>query len=261
MIPMNAPVSSRPSMSPRISRSSVSDSNEKGHDQVMLLTLTAFDKEPYLHLIRARGNTIRGVVDELKPKLNLANALDAGCGVGFFAQALHECGLYVRGFDGRLENVVEARHRFPRIPFGQGDIEDPDIARLGVFDPVLCFGLLYHLENPMLAIRHLRALTGKGLLLESMSLPGADPGIMMREEPSQEVQSLTDIALYPSEGCLVKMLYRAGFAAVYRVAVMPAHDDFRETSEHARRRTILFASVAPVRASCLEVICGAARSS
>ena len=82
MIPMNAPVSSPSSMSPRISRSSVSDSNAKGRDQTMSLTLTAFDKKPYLQLIRARGNTIRGVVDELKPKLNLANALDAGwCGL------------------------------------------------------------------------------------------------------------------------------------------------------------------------------------
>jgi hypothetical protein len=87
-----------------------------------------------------------------------------------------------------------------------------------------------------------------------MCLPGADPGMMTREEPSQEDQRLTDIALYPSEGCLVKMLYRAGFAAVYRVAAMPDHDDFRETSEHARRRTVLFASVAPLRASCLEAI-------
>ncbi len=76
----------------------------------------------------------------------------------------------------------------------------------------------------------------------------------MREEPSQEDQSLTDIALCPSEGCLVKMLYRAGFPAVYRVAAMPDHDDFRETSEHARRRTVLFASAAPVRSSCLEAI-------
>ena len=218
------------------------------------LALTAFDKRHYLELIRARGDTIRRVVAHLKPEMSLANALDAGCGVGFFAQALEECGLYVRGFDGRLENVLEARRRFPRIPFGQGDIEEPDIARLGTFDLVLCFGLVYHLENPMLAIRHLRALTGKGLLLESMCVPGAEAGMMLRSEPLQEDQSLTDIALCPSEGCLVKMLYRAGFGEVYRVvaSAMPDHDDFRETSEHARRRTVLFASTAPVGASCLE---------
>jgi FkbM family methyltransferase len=253
MTPLDASVSSPSSLSSS-SPSAAPNYNWWGGDHTVSLTLTAFDKKPYLELIRARGDTIRHVVDELKPALSLANALDTGCGVGFFTEALHECGLYVRGFDGRLENVIEARRRFPRIPFGQGNLEDPDIARLGVFDLVLCFGLLYHLENPMLAIRHLRALTGKGLLLESMCLPGAEPGMMMREEPSQEDQSLTDIALYPSEGCL-KMLYRAGFAAVYRVYAMPDHDDFRETSRHARRRTVLFAAAeAPARASCLEQI-------
>jgi FkbM family methyltransferase len=245
MVPVNAGVSSLRAVPERDSR---------GGGSTVSLALTPFDQRHYLELIRARGDTIRRVVAQLKPEMGLANALDAGCGVGFFAQTLGECGLYVRGFDGRLENVVEARRRFPRIPFGQGNVEDPDIARLGTFDLVLCFGLVYHLENPMLAIRHLRALTGKGLLLESMCLPGAEAGMMLRSEPSQEDQSLTDMALCPSEGCLVKMLYRAGFAAVYRVAssAMPDHDDFRETPEHARRRTVLFASVTPVTASCLE---------
>ncbi|HEY2613608.1 MAG TPA: hypothetical protein VGI94_22565, partial [Reyranella sp.] len=56
-----------------------------------------------------------------------------------------------------------ARKRFPDIPFAQGDIENAGIVALGRFDLTLCFGLLYHLENPMLAIRHLRALSGQGL--------------------------------------------------------------------------------------------------
>ena len=207
------------------------------------ITLTEFDQRRYLRLINARGKTIRSVIAELKAVLGLATALDAGCGVGFFAQILQECGLRVEGFDGRMENIVEARKRFPEIPFEQGDIENPGILTLGKFDLTLCFGLLYHLENPMLAIRHLRALTGKGLLLESMCIPGNGAGMVWREEPAAADQSLTDIALYPSEACLVKMLYRAGFAAVYRVAELPDHDDFRETPLHARRRTVLFAAV------------------
>ncbi len=112
------------------------------------------------------------MVRALKPALGLRNALDAGCGVGFFAQTLTELGLETRGFDGRFENVVEARKRFPQIAFERGDIESAEIAALGTFDLVLCFGLLYHLENPMRAIRHLRALTGQGLLIESMCVPG-----------------------------------------------------------------------------------------
>jgi FkbM family methyltransferase len=218
------------------------------------ITLTQFDQRHYLKLIQARGETIQRLVTGLKPALDLATAMDAGCGVGFFADILQDCGLSVGGFDGRMENVAEARKRFPGIPFEQGDIQDPGIRALGKFDLVLCFGLLYHLENPMLAIRHLRSLTGKGLLLESMCLPGDQAGMIVREEPSREDQSLTEIALYPSESCLVKMLYRAGFAAVYRTAVLPDHDDFRDTPEHTRRRTVLFASLAAITFPGLEII-------
>src|SRR6202048_3475496 len=218
------------------------------------IKLTEFDQRRYLRLINAGGETIRRVVAELKRALGVATALDAGCGVGFFAQILQECGLSAGAFDGRMENIVEARKRFPEIPFEQGDIESPGILALGKFDLTLCFGLLYHLENPMLAIRHLRALTGKGLLLESMCIPGDSAGMVWREEPSALDQSLTDIALYPSEACLVKMLYRAGFAAVYRVAELPDHDDFRETPLHARRRTVLFAAAVPVRVAGFERI-------
>ena len=211
--------------------------------ETFTVNLTEFDQRHYVKLIRARGETIRRVVTELRQELGLASAVDAGCGVGFFSQILQECGLSIRGFDGRTANIAEARQRFAGIPFEQGDIESVEILKLGAFDLTLCFGLLYHLENPMLAIRHLRALTGKGMLLESMCIPGNGAGMMLREEPSAADQSLTDIALYPTESCLVKMLYRAGFGAVYRVAELPDHDDFRGTAEHMRRRTVLFAAV------------------
>src|SRR5712664_2651602 len=207
---------------------------------------TVFDQSHYLKMIEARGRTIRRMVNKLKPVLNLSTALDAGCGVGFFSKILQEAGLEVHAFDGRTENVEQARARFPGISFAQGDVENPEIRKLGEFDLVLCFGLLYHLENPFSAIRNLRAVTRKGLLLESMCLPDHKPWMLLRKELSLEDQSLTDVAFYPSEGCFVKMLYRAGFAGVYRVRVPPAHDDFHDTPEHARRRTVLFASAEKV---------------
>src|SRR5713226_7194742 len=208
--------------------------------------LTPFDQKEYRRLIEARGETILRIVKGLKPALELCNAVDAGCGVGFFSQTLSECGLNVCGFDGRAENVAEARRRFPHIPFEQGDIEERGVLELGRFDLVLCFGLLYHLENPLRAIRNLRGLTEKCLLLESMCLPEEKPSMLLREEPRQEDQGLRDMACYPSEGSLVKMLYRAGFGMVYRVIPLPDHEDFRETAEHARRRTVLLASTAAI---------------
>jgi FkbM family methyltransferase len=210
------------------------------------LKLTPFDQRQYRKLIAARAETIRRVARRLKPVMGLATALDAGCGVGFFSQTLEECGLRVRGFDGREENIVEARKRFPGLAFETADIEERSVLGLGRFDFVLCCGLMYHLENPLLAMRHLRALTDKWLLLESMCIPDEKPSMLLREEPRTDDQSLTDIACYPSEGTLVKMLYRAGFAVVYRVTPLPEHDDFRDTPDHLRKRTVLLASSAPV---------------
>jgi tRNA (mo5U34)-methyltransferase len=220
------------------------------------LKLTPFDQKEYRSLIAARGKTIERVVKKLKPALGLSTAIDAGCGVGFFSRTLEESGLNACGFDGRAENIAEARRRFPEIPFERADIEDEKTLCLGRFDLVLCFGLVYHLENPLVAMRHLHALTEKCLLLESMCIPDEKPTMLLREEPRQDDQSLTDMACYPSEGSLVKMLYRSGFRAVYRVAPLPAHDDFEETREHSRRRTVLLASTKPIDVAgfrlCLE---------
>ena len=206
------------------------------------LALTPFDQRQYRRLIATRAETIRRVVGKLMPVLGLTNALDAGCGVGFFSKTLEECGLDVCAFDGRAENVVEARKRFPSVPFETADIEDRNTLELGRFDFVLCCGLIYHLENPLLAIRNLRALTEKCLLLESMCIPDKNPSMLLREEPRVDDHSLTDMACYPSEGSLVKMLYRSGFSAVYRVTPLPQHDDFQDTPEHERKRTVLLAA-------------------
>jgi FkbM family methyltransferase len=218
------------------------------------IKLTPFDQREYRRLIEARGETIRRVITKLKPAFGLSNALDAGCGLGFFSQTLTECGLNVCGFDARAENVEEAQRRFPGIPFGVGNAEDRGVLHLGRFDLVLCFGLLYHLENPLLAIRNLRAITEKCLLLESVCVPDERPTFLLREEPGQQDQSVAEVACYPSESSLVKMLYRSGFKNVYRITDLPNHEDFRETPDHARRRTMLLASSVPMEISGFQLV-------
>jgi len=210
------------------------------------LKLTAFDQRKYRKIIAARAETIRRVVSKLNPLFRFSTALDAGCGVGFFSKTLEDCDLRVCGFDGREENVAEARRRYPSVPFETADIEHDTIRQLGRFDFVLCCGLLYHLESPLRAVRNLRALTEKCLLLESMCTQDTSASLLLRAEPNAEDQSLTDLAWYPSESALVKMLYRSGFATVYRVVPLPAHEEFRDTAEATRRRTILLASSAPI---------------
>ncbi len=201
-----------------------------------------FDAPHYDRLNESRSVWLDSLLDSLSVRPDLRTALDAGCGMGFFSAHLFRSGLEVSGFDVRADTIVEARRRHPEVTFHVGDAEDVHIRELGRFDCVLCFGLLYHLENPFLAVRNLHALAGKILIIESMITPGPAPVATLMSETQGEDQGLHHIAFVPSEPSLLKMLYHAGFANVYMTTTLPDHDDFRENLLHRRRRTMLVAS-------------------
>jgi FkbM family methyltransferase len=212
---------------------------------------SVFDNPEAIQIVEARQAAVRPLLTFLHKELGMRTAVDVGCGVGRFSSFLQHLDFEVVGIDGREVNVAEARRRQAGAEFHHGDVESQSVLRLGSFDLVFCMGLLYHLENPLLAIRRLRALTQKVLLLESMCIPDDRSSLLLRTELPLENQSLTAVAFYPSEACLVKMLYRAGFTAVYRLASLPDHDDFRETPKHFQRRTVLLASAVPLASSLL----------
>ena len=133
-----------------------------------------FDEPHYRRLVESRGDFIRLIASTLKHRLDLNRALDVGCGLGDFSGILVQLGFNVTAIDGRSDNVEEASRRFRGVRFLQGDAEDSALQRMGTFDLVLCFGLVYHLENPFRAIRNLFALTGSALMLESMCMPDQD---------------------------------------------------------------------------------------
>ena len=64
-------------------------------------------------------------------------------------------------------------------------------------------------------------MTRKLLLIESYATPQKQTALYLREEADLEDQSLTNLALYPSETTLIKICYRIGFAGVYRFLRCP----------------------------------------
>jgi SAM-dependent methyltransferase len=213
-----------------------------------------FDTPHYRLIDEARISLFRELLPQCAQKLDLRSALDAGCGVGHFSGLLRDLHFRTMGFDGRIDNVEEARRRYPDVEFRVGDVEDPGIERLGSFDLVLCVGLLYHLENPFRAIRNISRLTSRLLLIESMCTGEKWPLLRLREEGSGEDQGLRYIAFYPSEACLIKMLYRSGFTSVYRFTRLPEHPDFRQSWSRQRMRTLLAASSATIDLPFLDLV-------
>ena len=211
-----------------------------------------FDLRHYELLNRARGDVVVRLLTELRPKLGLRTAVDVGCGVGHFSGLLQSQGLETTGVDGRKENSEEAARRNQGIPFHTINAEDSQLVSLGRFDLVFCFGLLYHLENPLRAIRHLSAMTNNLLLIEAVIFPGDEPGMVLIDEFELDDQGLEHIAFYPTESCLVKMLYRAGFLRVYGLKKQPDHPEYHQSPASRRVRTMLAASCGPL--DCAQLV-------
>ncbi len=213
-----------------------------------------FDQPHYQSIDEARKPLLREVLSRWKQQLGLQTAIDVGCGAGHFSVLLRDLGFQLMAIDGRQDNVEEARRRCPGIEIQTADVEDSALAQLGAFDLVLCLGLLYHLENPFRSIRNLRELTSKLLVIESMCTTEELPVLHLREEGPTEDQGLRHIAFYPSEACLVKMLYKAEFSSVFRFCRMPDHEDFRATHFRRQARTMLVASREPFRSGFLTLL-------
>jgi len=206
-----------------------------------------FDLPHYRALDQARIEFLRGLLPQWKSDLQLTSALDVGCGVGHFAALLHELGFDVTAVEGRAENAEEARSRVAGLKVYVGEAEEIASVGIGSSDLVLALGLLYHLENPFRVVRQLRSVTRKLLVVESMCMDDPNPVLYLRDEGHGEDQGLRYVAFYPTEACLAKMLYRAGFPFVYRFLKLPAHPDFSASWRKHRVRTMLAASTEPLK--------------
>jgi len=211
-----------------------------------------FDAAHYESLNTSREAVASALLAQLKEPLQLRTAIDVGCGLGYFAALLKSLGFEVSAVDGRQQNVEEASRRNPDIEFSCCDAQSSELPKKGKFDLVFCFGLLYHLENPFLTIRYLRQMTKNLLLVEGVIYPGADPIMGLVDEGLTEDQGLNHVAFYPTESCLVKMLYRSGFSHVYRFHPLADHPEYRSTSRSRQVRTMLSASPTPLSTPLLQ---------
>jgi tRNA (mo5U34)-methyltransferase len=145
----------------------------------------AIDSGPELRSVHeTRRETIEPVVRKALAAAGPgATLLDLGCNEGWFGHMALEWGAArVVGVDVRALNIRRARlirdhFGIPgdRLEFQQVSIHDLDPERLGTFDVVLFLGLIYHLENPIGALRVARALTDGLVVVESQLTSENEP--------------------------------------------------------------------------------------
>ncbi len=181
-----------------------------------------------------------------------ATALDLACCEGWFSHRLLEWGAErVVGVDLREVSIQRAelmRDHFgipsDRLTFVRSDVFDLDLRALGQFDVVLVLGLVYHLEDPVGAVRRARTLTRSLCVIESQltrqdrpivhgwgspePLLTAEASFAAIVEPDAQHNQLASapgiLSLIPNAAAFEQMARVAGFERVELAQARPDHD-------------------------------------
>jgi SAM-dependent methyltransferase len=98
------------------------------------------------------------------------SVLEVGAGIGLLTGYFEEQGCRMLSTDARPENLAEITRRYPHRKVARLDLEHPEeVAALGRFDVVFCYGTLYHLGTPEAALRALSEVSDMILVESSLS--------------------------------------------------------------------------------------------
>jgi len=184
------------------------------------------------------------------------SALDLASHQGWFAVKMAQTGFSpVLGIDARESHVSDSQlisdiYGLEDLTFQQGDIHAQDTGQLGQYDVVLMLGLLYHLENPIGALRTCRELCSNLCIIETQIVPGisgyVDYGSYQYVRPLKgsfgvidetddthgPEASITGICLVPSLEALLWTLRKVGFSDV--AVLEPPEDAYEQLRYHKR---------------------------
>jgi len=115
-----------------------------------------------------------------------------------------------------------------------GDFMTYDLASLGTFDVTLFLGVLYHLTDPLTALRRLRSVTREIAVVETaaMAIEGQDRPLL-EFAPGAEIKNDPTNWVIPNEQGAIELVRAAGFEEVTPVARLfpearsPGVTDFR----------------------------------
>jgi tRNA (mo5U34)-methyltransferase len=196
---------------------------------------------------QTRVDMIFREIDRRYPQgLKGIRCLDVACNEGYFSHLLYQRGADVSGIDIRPSNIERALAI--RDVYGL----DSDRLRFKVFDfyelsseteaceIVLFLGLLYHLENPMLAIRKLHRLTKQFCVIETqltrqhsaVTAGWGETGVFLELPASMAIHRETDadennlasfhtLSFIPNAAAVHLMLESAGFREVAQAKALP----------------------------------------
>jgi tRNA (mo5U34)-methyltransferase len=151
--------------------------------------------------------------------------LDIACNGGFWSVQCALLGAQVTAFDSRPEMVEQARGLCRLAGVAEPRLEvmnywEMSPERLGgKFDLVLNLGILYHLPDPLAALRAALSVTGGVMVLDTFVHRSRAPLIRIQWEGTEAVFNASEagIVAYPSRSSVAMMLAQLGATQVREV--------------------------------------------
>jgi hypothetical protein len=142
---------------------------------------TTMGKEQVLIADSAMWTSIEKTINLFTPpgleNRSKLRAVDLGCLEAGFSVELARMGIDTLGIEAREENIekceyVKSNLNLPNLNFAQDDVRN--LAKYGKFDITICYGLLYHLNDPIQFLKTVSECTTRVLFLNTHFAPDRD---------------------------------------------------------------------------------------
>ncbi|KIC93817.1 class I SAM-dependent methyltransferase [Flavihumibacter solisilvae] len=139
-----------------------------GNDQVLIADS---------HVWKSVEKTLNLLLPLMGKEKRDMRVVDLGCLEGGYTVEFARMGFQAIGIDAREENIancnyVKSHLNLPNLSFAKDDARN--VQNYGNFDITLCYGLLYHLDNPVEYLKTLGNCTSKILFLHTHVAPERD---------------------------------------------------------------------------------------
>ena len=227
------------------------------HDDILFIRNTeknkvvdAFRADSYVRHNQRRLEHLASLGLDLHNK----QVLEVGAGIGDHTGFYLDRGCTVMTSDARPENLMALQERFvgnSAVRITSLDMDQP--AGLAEnFDVVHCYGLLYHLQKPGVAIEFLCKRCDSLLVLETCVSYGSEARMHPLAEPAHEFsQAFSGQGCRPTRAWIVAQL-KKHMPYVYVPRTQPSHPEFpldwsvQENHLHELKRAVFIASRTPL---------------
>lgn len=186
------------------------------------VTPSLFDAPHYAHITRARLEHL----DWMQLPFDGRSVLDAGSGIGRFSEFFIERGCDLTCIDGRPANVAALQRYYPGLRALVADVETDSLEAFGTFDVLFCYGLLYHLADPLGFLKRAAAICRDFAVIETCIMDAPEPLLRLIHDRLDDTQSLHGLGCRPSPHYMRLALLVAGFRHVYVPRSAPEHPEF-----------------------------------